>query len=73
MMQNCMIFFQQKFQNKRREMSNLKEYMVETNYPYEFIKCASLSEARQKVKEFKKKGRLAHIVMSQNGQDYILE
>lgn len=54
-------------------MSENKEYMVETNYPYEFTKCASLSEARQKVKEFKKKGKLAHIVIHQNGQDYILE
>ena len=54
-------------------MPKSKEYVVETNYPYEFIKCASLSEARRKVKELKKKGRLAHIVMYQNGQDYILE
>lgn len=54
-------------------MSNLKGYMVETNYPYEFIKCASLSEAKQKIKEFKKKGKLAHIVVYQNGQDYILK
>ena len=54
-------------------MSNLKEYMVETNYPYEFLKCTSLKEARQKVKELKKKGKLAHIVVHQNGQDYILE
>lgn len=50
-----------------------KEYMVETSYPYEFIKCVSLSEARRKVKELKKKGKLAHIVVYQNGQDYILE
>lgn len=50
-----------------------KEYMVETNYPYEFIKCASLSEARRKVKELKKKGKLAYIIVYQNRQDYILE
>ena len=54
-------------------MPENKEYVVETSYPYEFVKCVSIKEARQKVKEFKKKGKLAHIIVYQNGQDYILE
>lgn len=45
-----------------------------TKYPYEFLTCTSLTEARRQVREFKRKGRLAHIVVvAENGNDYILE
>lgn len=48
-------------------------YTVETTYPYEFKKCKTEAEARKAVKEFNKKGRKAHIVVSTgNGNDYIL-
>lgn len=49
-------------------------YTVETTYPYEFLTCISLTEARKQVREFKRKGRLAHIVVvTESGNDYILE
>ena len=48
-------------------------YKVETSYPYEFASCETLTEARKKVREFKKKGKKAFIVVvTENGNDYIL-
>lgn len=38
-------------------------YKVETSYPYEFASCETLTEARKKVREFKKKGKKAFIVV----------
>lgn len=48
-------------------------YLVETSYPYEFVRCRTLTEAKQKVKDFKKKGKYASIIIcGENGNDYIL-
>lgn len=49
-------------------------YTVETTYPYEFVHCETLTEARRQVREFKKKGKRASIIaVTENGNDYIVE
>lgn len=50
------------------------KYTVETTYPYEFVKCKTLTEARKQVRKFKKEGKNASIVaVAKNGNDYITE
>lgn len=54
-------------------MNNVVEYTVETSHPYEYVKCKTLTEARKQVRKFKAKGKYASIVvMTENGNDYIL-
>ena len=50
------------------------KYIVETTYPYEFVKCKTLTEARKQVWKFKKEGKRASIItVAENGNDYITE
>lgn len=54
-------------------MANIIEYIVETTYPYKYKECKTETEARKAVREFKKNGIYAHIVvLTENGNDYIL-
>ena len=50
------------------------KYIVETTYPYEFVYCKTLTEARKHVRKLKKEGKYASIiVVTENGNDYIAE
>ena len=50
------------------------KYTVETTYPYEFVHCKTLTEARKQARKFKKEGKYASIiVVTENGNDYIAE
>ena len=50
------------------------KYIVETTYPYEFVYCKTLTEARKHVRKFKKEGKYASIVaITKNENDYIVE
>lgn len=51
------------------------EYCVEVvTEPYEFERCKNRTEAKQKVKEFKKQGKIAYVTgLTQNGNDYIIK
>ena len=50
------------------------EYIVETVYPYKFYSCKTITEARKKKTELRKKGIAASIVCkNENGNDYIVE
>lgn len=50
------------------------KYTVETAYPYEFVKCKTLVDARKQVRKFKKEGKHASIIaVTENGNDYIVE
>lgn len=49
-------------------------YVVETTYPYEFVRCKTLTEARKQVRKLKKEGKHAFIIaVTENGNDYITE
>ena len=41
--------------------------------PNEYVKCTSLADAREKVREFGKKGIISQIVeMTKEGRDYMI-
>ncbi|HAU87296.1 MAG TPA: hypothetical protein DCW90_17965 [Lachnospiraceae bacterium] len=60
-------------QRKMPDIYGNMEYTVETSYPYIFVKCASLTQAkRAKAKIRKEIGRVSTIVaVTENGNDYI--
>lgn len=48
-------------------------YVVETNYPYEFYHCKTLTKAKRKRSELRRKGKRDSIIyVTENGNDYIL-
>lgn len=50
------------------------KYIVETIYPYEFVHCKTLTEARKQVRKFKKEGKHSSIIaITKNENDYIVE
>lgn len=52
---------------------NFVEYTVEAFFPYEYVKCTSLAEAREKVREFRQKGKNSQIVgLTEDGKDYLI-
>ena len=62
-----------KFARSTPDKWGYMEYCVETSAPYEFVTCKNRTEAKRKVQEFKKQGKMASIIaLTPNGNDYIL-
>lgn len=64
-----------KFARSTPDKWGYMEYCVEVvTTPYEFERCKNRTEAKRKVQEFKKQGKIAYVTgLTQNGNDYIIK